>query len=91
MRRRHHRVRGPASARLCTGIVTNRRPLGALAPSEVPDGPRRELPRKISLSDYNDADIRDIVWALNSTPRKCLAFQTPIEAFAHQLGVAIEM
>jgi len=52
---------------------------------------RRDLPRKAQLSDYNDTDIDDIVWMLNSTPRKCLAFQTPIEAFAQQLGVALEM
>lgn len=52
---------------------------------------RRDLPRHASLSDYDDTDIDDIVWMLNSTPRKCLGFQTPIEAFAQQLGVALEM
>ena len=52
---------------------------------------RRDLPRKTSLSHYSDADIDEIVWMLNSTPRKCLGFQTPIEALAQQLGVALEM
>ena len=52
---------------------------------------RRDLPRQVRLSDYEDADIDDIVWMLNSTPRKCLGFQTPIEAFAKHLGVALEM
>lgn len=52
---------------------------------------RRDLPRKATLSHYEDADIEDIVWMLNSTPRKCLGFQTPIEAFAKHLGVALEM
>ena len=52
---------------------------------------RRDLPRKTSLSHYSDADIDDIVWMLNSTPRKCLGFQTPIEAFAQKIGVALEM
>lgn len=51
---------------------------------------RRDLPRKTRLSDYHDTDIDDIVWMLNSTPRKCLGFQTPIEAFAQHLGVALE-
>ena len=51
---------------------------------------RRDLPRNINLSDYTDTDIDDIVWILNSTPRKCLGFQTPIEAFAQHLGVALE-
>ena len=52
---------------------------------------RRDLPRKTRLTDYDDADIDDIVWILNSTPRKCLGFHTPIEAFASQLGVALEL
>lgn len=52
---------------------------------------RRDLPRKARLSGYSDNDIDSIVWNLNSTPRKCLGFKTPIEAFASQLGVALEM
>ena len=52
--------------------------------------PRRVLPRKARLCGYQDIDIYDIVWMLNSTPRKCLGFQTPIEAFAQHLGVALE-
>lgn len=51
---------------------------------------RRDLPRKVSLAEFNDTDIDDIVWMLNSTPRRCLGFQTPMEAFAQQLGVALE-
>ena len=51
---------------------------------------RRDLPRKASLSGHSDDDIDSIVWNLNSTPRKCLGFQTPIEAFASHLGVALE-
>ena len=51
---------------------------------------RRDLPRKTSLNSYSDKDIDAIVWNLNSTPRKCLGFRTPIEAFASQLGVALE-
>lgn len=52
---------------------------------------RREFPRKTSLADYTDDDINDVIWNLNSTPRKCLAYRTPIEAFAANLGVALEM
>ena len=51
---------------------------------------RRDLPRKIRLDGYTDNDIDDIVWNLNSTPRKCLGYKTPIEAFAANLGVALE-
>jgi len=52
---------------------------------------RRDLPRKTRLDHYTDDDIDDIVWNLNSTPRKCLGYKTPIEAFAVNLGVALEM
>jgi IS30 family transposase len=52
---------------------------------------RRDLPRKTSLADYTDADIDDVIWNLNATPRKCLGYRTPIEAFAANLGVALEM
>ena len=52
---------------------------------------RRDLPRKTSLAGYTDADIDDVIWNLNSTPRKCLRYRTPIEAFATNLGVALEM
>ena len=45
---------------------------------------RRDLPRKTNLSDYTDDDIDDVTWNLNLTPRKCLGYRTPIEAFAPQ-------
>ena len=51
---------------------------------------RVDLPRKTDLSAYSDTDLDDLVWIMNSTPRKCLGFQTPLEAFAQQLGVALE-
>ena len=46
---------------------------------------RRDLPRKTNLDNYSDQDITDIVWAVNSTPRKCLGFLTPAEAFLNHL------
>lgn len=59
---------------------------------ENDNGPlRRDLPRKTSLAEYTDADIDDVIWNLNATPRKCLGYRTPIEAFAINLGVALEM
>ena len=51
---------------------------------------RRDLPRKTSLQGCTDADIDGVVWNLNATPRKCLGYRTPIEAFAANLGVALE-
>jgi IS30 family transposase len=46
---------------------------------------RRDLPRKTNLDNYSDQDITDIVWAVNTTPRKCLGFLTPAEAFLNHL------
>jgi transposase, IS30 family len=51
---------------------------------------RRDLPRKTSLAAYTDDDIDSVIWNLNSTPRKCLDYRTPFEAFAVNLGVALE-
>ncbi len=42
---------------------------------------QRDLPRKTDLADYSQQDIYDIVWAINTTPRKCLGFRIPAEAF----------
>jgi len=52
---------------------------------------RRDLPRKTTLADYTDADIDDVIWNLNATPRKCLGHRTSIEAFAANLGVAPDL
>ncbi len=38
---------------------------------------RRDLPGKTRLDGYMYDDIDDIVWNLNSTPRKCLDYKTP--------------
>lgn len=47
---------------------------------------RRDMPRKTNLRDYSPRDIDELTWALNSTPRKCLGFKTPAEAFLENLG-----
>ena len=52
---------------------------------------RVDLPRKTDLSAYTDADLDDLVRIMNSTPRNCLSFRTPPEAFAKHIGVALEM
>ncbi|MFP6699221.1 MAG: hypothetical protein VCF08_20370 [Alphaproteobacteria bacterium] len=38
-----------------------------------------------------EGDIDDIMWAINSTPRKCLGYRTPAEAFLENLTIALEM
>ena len=46
---------------------------------------RRDMPRKCEMTNYSPDDIDEIAWALNSTPRKCLGFKTPAEAFLENL------
>jgi transposase, IS30 family len=43
---------------------------------------RRPLPRKTDLNGMTAADLRRHVQRLNNTPRKCLDFRTPAEAFS---------
>jgi transposase, IS30 family len=43
---------------------------------------RRSLPRKTDLNSITPAALKRHVQRLNNTPRKCLDFQTPAEAFS---------
>lgn len=43
---------------------------------------RRRLPRKTNLADLTARQLASIVRAYNDTPRKCLDFKTPAEAFS---------
>jgi len=43
---------------------------------------RRGLPRRTNLDALAPSDIDSQVQRLNNTPRKCLGFKTPAEAFA---------
>ena len=45
---------------------------------------RPDLPRKTPLNRYADQDIEDIIMNYNDTPRKCLGFQSPFEAFINR-------
>jgi transposase, IS30 family len=47
---------------------------------------RRWLPRSTDLDELTDDDIQDIAMGLNLTPRKCIGFRTPAEAFLDALG-----
>lgn len=46
---------------------------------------RRDLPRKTQPGDHSDADFNNIIATHNETPRKCLGFQTPAEAFRREI------
>jgi IS30 family transposase len=43
---------------------------------------RRRLPRKTNLANLSRRQITRIIQAYNDTPRKCLDFKTPAEAFS---------
>jgi IS30 family transposase len=42
---------------------------------------RRWLPRKANLKDISTADLKDIERRANHTPRRCLGYKTPQEAY----------
>ena len=44
---------------------------------------RRSMPRKTNLDTLSSKQLRAYVEQLNNTPRKCLGFHTPAEAFSH--------
>jgi IS30 family transposase len=46
---------------------------------------RRRIPRKTDLATLSEADLDILIAAYNNTPRKCLAWRTPAEAFIDQL------
>jgi transposase, IS30 family len=46
---------------------------------------RRYLPLEANLDELSGADLLAITDAMNATPRKCLGFQTPKEAFEKHL------
>ena len=52
---------------------------------------RRQLPRHLDLDTLSQADLQEIVLSLNLTPRKCLGYTTPIQAFFKGLGKDIEL
>jgi len=50
---------------------------------------RRWFPRHTDLDDLADEDIQDVAMTMNLTPRKCLGFKTPAEAFLGALGKSL--
>lgn len=52
---------------------------------------RRWLPKKTNFSNVNDEYIQYIIRKINSTPRKCLWWNTPEEIFNSSRSVALEI
>ena len=51
---------------------------------------RRFIPRKTDLANLPNARFRSLVAAYNNTPRKCLDWRTPAEAFSQVLHFECE-
>ena len=47
---------------------------------------RRFLPGECNLAELVENDLASIVATLNATPRRCLGYRTPKEAFQDQLA-----
>ena len=52
---------------------------------------RRWLPRTADLDAMAEAGIQEIAMTLNRTPRKCLGFRSPVEAFLAELGKDVDI
>ena len=51
---------------------------------------RRDIPRKTNLDALSKKALDTILWRYNNTPRKCLGFRTPAEAFLQPLHFKCE-
>jgi IS30 family transposase len=47
---------------------------------------RRHLPRDLDIDAMSQTELQDIVMSHNLTPRKCLGYLTPVQAFLKDLG-----
>ncbi len=52
---------------------------------------RRWLPRGTDLDEISEQDIREIAMTINLTPRRCLGYRSPVEAFLSELGKDVEI
>ena len=52
---------------------------------------RRWLPRGTDLDEFSEDDIQEIAMTINLTPRKCLGYRSPVEAFLSELGRDVEI
>lgn len=50
---------------------------------------RQYLPKKTNLSAYTQADLDQIAHELNTRPRKCLGYRTPMEAEQHAVALTV--
>lgn len=52
---------------------------------------RRWLPRGTDLDAIGEDEIQEIAMTINLTPRKCLGYRSPVEAFLSELGRDVEI
>lgn len=84
----HHTLRGPL--RIKTYFCDPHAPWQKGGVENAIGRLRRGLPRRTDLASITNARLRALVRLYNHTPRKCLGFQTPAEAFARVLRFKCE-
>ena len=55
---------------------------------------RQYFPKKTSFDSITDDELQAVAWKLNTRPRKCLGYRTPLEVFSEWLmdkGVALRV
>ena len=52
---------------------------------------RRDLPRKRDIDKMSDEELQDILLSHNLTPRKCLAYKTPVQAILKELEIDVKI
>jgi len=52
---------------------------------------RRWLPRHLDIDQLDEAELQDIVFTANLTPRKCLRYKTPFQAMLADLGKDVKI
>ena len=79
----HHRLN--ASLKLATYFCEPHSPWQKGGVENAIGRIRRFLPRKTNLGDLHPGQVTSVAQRYNHTPRKCLDFQTPAEAFSRVL------
>lgn len=52
---------------------------------------RRWLPRWLDIDAMDESDLQEAIVTLNTTPRKCLDFKTPLQALLKELGKDVQI
>ena len=86
----HHRLRKTRSLGIATFFCDPHSPWQKGGVENTIGRLRRMMPRKTDLRSVSHAKLAAYAQRLNNTPRKCLGFRTPADAFAEISTVALQ-